>query len=114
VGENETIDLPGQASHVGNFSLSYDIGGFNTRLSANYHGSYINELGEEPAEDEIVNERLQIDWTASYRIKRNFNVFAEFLNINDAPFELAQGNENNIIQREFYSWWSRVGLKVNF
>jgi len=114
VGETETIDLPGQAPSVGNFSLAYNLGGFTTRVSANYHGSYIDELGEDADADEYVKERLQIDWTANYRINDKFNVFAEFININDAPFEAFAGDEDNIIQREFYSWWSRVGVKVNF
>ena len=114
VGETETINLPGQSPSVGNFSLSYDLGGFNTRISANYNGSYIDELGGDAEEDEYVKERLQIDWTANYRINDKFNVFAEFININDAPFEAFAGTEDNIIQREYYGWWSRVGLKVNF
>lgn len=113
VGETEEIDLPGQAPHVGNLSLSYDWKGFTTRISANYHAAYIDELGPDPSEDVYLNERLQVDWTANYRISPKVNVFAEFLNITDAPFEAYLGDENTIIQREFYSWWSRIGVKVN-
>jgi len=109
----EEINLPGQAEHIGNFSLSYNRGKFNTRISANYRGSYIQEVGGEAEEDEYLNDRLQVDWTVAYAVNSKFRLFAEFLNITNEPFEAYVGNENNLIQREFYSWWSRVGLKVN-
>ncbi|HAP62314.1 MAG TPA: hypothetical protein DCR93_23400 [Cytophagales bacterium] len=113
VGETETITLPGQAPLVGNLSLSYDYKGFNTRISANYADDYILELGDEADEDLFVNNRLQLDWTASYQIGSRFTVFAEFMNLNNAPFETYVGSEETFIQREFYSWWSRAGLKFN-
>jgi TonB-dependent receptor len=114
IGSKETIDLPGQSTHVGNFSLGYTIKGFNTRISANYHGAYLDELGEEAEEDRYIKSRLQVDWTANYRVNNRFNVFAEFLNITNAPFEAYQGDKETVVQREFYSWWSRFGIKMTF
>ena len=114
VGETETINLPGQAAHVGNFSLSYNLKGFTARVSANYTGNYIDELGEDAGEDIFINKRMQLDATANYRLNSNFNVFAEFLNLTNAPFEAYIGDESQFIQREFYSWWSRMGIKFNF
>ena len=111
---SEEIRLPGQATHVGNFSLSYDYGKFNMRASANFNGEYIAELGGEADEDVYVKSRMQIDLTGTYRFSENFQVFAEFMNLTNQPFEVFQGTEENYIQREFYSWWSRVGLKFNF
>jgi outer membrane receptor protein involved in Fe transport len=115
VGETEEINLPGQATHVGNLSLSYTLGGFTARVSGNFAGAYIDELGDDAEEDVFINDRLQIDATANYQINSNFNVFAEFLNITDAPFEAYIGGDSDqLIQREFYSWWSRIGVKFNF
>ncbi len=111
---SEEIRLPGQATHVGNFSLSYDYGKFNIRASANFNGEYIAELGGDADEDVYVKSRAQIDLTGAYRMNKNFQVFAEFMNLSNQPFEVFQGSEDNYIQREFYSWWSRVGLKFNF
>lgn len=113
-GSDETVEikLPGQATHVGNLSLSYGLKGFTARISGNYTGSYIDEIDDG---DEIyIKERLQLDASANYQINKNFNVFAEFLNITNAPFESYIGDEEMILQREFYSWWSRVGVKFNF
>jgi len=112
-GEEE-IRLPGQAKHVGNFSLGYDLGRFNFRVSANFNGEYITELGEDASEDLYVKDRLQLDATATVAINPKFRFFAEFLNITNQPFEVYQGVEDRYVQREFYSWWTRVGLKFDF
>ncbi len=109
----EEINLPGQAEHIGNFSLSYDLGKFNTRLSANYRGAYQTEIGESADEDEFLNKRLQVDWTFSFAVNQKFRLFAEFMNITDEPFEAYAGDKSNIIQSEYYSWWSRIGLKFD-
>ncbi|MCV9388820.1 TonB-dependent receptor [Reichenbachiella ulvae] len=112
LGQNDKINLPGQAEHVGNLSLSYSLKGFTARVSGNFAGAYIEELGEEADEDRYINDRLQIDATANYSISPRFNVFAEFLNITNAPYEAyLAGDKDQMIQREFYSWWSRVGVK---
>ena len=45
-GEEE-IRLPGQARHVGNFALGYDVGRFNFRVAANFNGEYLSEIGDD-------------------------------------------------------------------
>lgn len=110
----ENIRLPGQAKHVGNFALGYDLGRFDIRVSSNFNGEYITELGDEAAEDFYVKDRLQIDATAMYAVNNKLRVFAEFLNITNQPFEVYQGTSDRYVQREFYSWWTRVGIKFDF
>lgn len=114
VDQTEEIRLPGQAKHVGNFSLGYDLGRFNVRLSSNFNGEYITELGGEASEDLFVKDRIQLDASATFTINPKLRVFAEFLNITNQPFEVYQGQETRYIQREFYSWWTRVGVKFDF
>jgi len=110
----ESIRLPGQARNVGNFSLGYDKGRFNVRLSSNFNGEYITEVGGDASEDLYVKDRLQFDASATVTITPKLRFFAEFLNITNQPFEVYQGKEEQYIQREFYSWWTRVGLKFDF
>lgn len=110
----EEIRLPGQAKNVGNLSLAYDLGRFNIRVSSNFNGEYLSELGDDASEDIYVNDRVQVDATAMFTISPKFRVFAEFLNITNQPFEVYQGSETQFIQREFYSFWSRVGVKFDF
>lgn len=111
--ETESIRLPGQARNVGNFSLAYDLGRFNFRVAANFNGEYISEIGESNDEDVYVKDRVQLDATTTITITPKFRFFAEFMNITNQPFEVYQGTETRYIQREFYSWWSRVGLKFD-
>jgi hypothetical protein len=61
-----------------------------------------------------VKDRMQLDATATFTIAPKFRFFAEFLNITNQPFEVYQGEEDRYIQREFYSWWTRVGVKFDF
>ncbi len=112
--QEEEIRLPGQAKHVGNFSIGYDLKRFNFRVSANFNGEYISEIGEDVDEDVYVKDRVQFDATATVTITPKLRFFAEFLNITNQPFEVYQGTEDRYIQREFYSWWTRVGLKFDF
>lgn len=111
--DNEEIRLPGQAKHVGNLSLGYDLGRFNFRVSANFNGEYISEIGGDASEDLYVKDRIQLDATTTITISPKLRFFAEFLNITNQPFEVYQGQENHYIQREFYSWWTRAGLKLD-
>jgi TonB-dependent receptor len=112
--KQEEIRLPGQAQSVGNLSLAYDLKRINVRLSGNFNGEYLSEVGEDSSEDLFVNNRFQFDATATVTITPSIRVFAEFLNITNQPFEVYQGSETQFIQREFYSWWSRVGVKFDF
>lgn len=114
IGTTEKIRLPGQAQHVGNLSLAYDFKKFNIRLSANFNGEYLTEVGSEKSEDLYVRDRVQIDGSASYTVSNKFRIFAEFLNMTNQPFEVFQGSEDRYIQREFYSWWTRLGVKFDF
>lgn len=110
----EEIRLPGQAKSVGNLSLAYDLKRVNIRLSGNFNGEYMSEVGDDASEDLHVNNRFQLDATATVTVTPNIRVFAEFLNVTNQPFEVYQGSRSQFIQREFYSWWSRVGVKFDF
>ncbi|MGB3589745.1 MAG: hypothetical protein WBA23_24570, partial [Tunicatimonas sp.] len=72
-----------------------------------------SEVGGAPEEDVYVADRLQLDANINYSVSNQVQFFAEFLNLTNQPFEVYQGEESTVIQREFYSWWSRVGVKIN-
>jgi TonB-dependent receptor len=109
----ESVRLPGQAAHVGNFSLAYNDDKISLRAAMNLNGEYLTEIGATANDDIYVNGRLQFDVTAGYRISKNWRVFAEMINLTNQPFELYSGSSDSIIQREFYSWWSRIGVKFD-
>ncbi len=111
--EEEKIKLPGQADHVGNFSLAYESKKLVIRGSVNFNGTYLSEVGGSKDEDLFVKNRAQFDLSASYVINKKFRLFTEFLNVANQPFETYQGNENTYVQREFYGWWARLGVKFD-
>jgi TonB-dependent receptor len=111
--EEETISLPGQADHVGNFSLAYESRKLVIRASVNFNGTYLSEVGGTADEDLYVKRRAQLDMSASYVISQRLRLFAEALNLTNQPFETYMGNENVMVQREFYKWWGRFGVKFD-
>ncbi|GAB4412387.1 MAG: TonB-dependent receptor [Bacteroidia bacterium] len=109
----ERIQLPGQARHVGNASLAYEYKRLSLRLSVNFNGAYLSEVGGSAEEDVYVNNRLQMDFNGTLALTPRIRLFAEFLNLTNQPFEVYQGSKDIIIQREFYAWWSRIGIKFD-
>ncbi len=109
----ERTTLPGQAAHVGNFALGFNSKKLTLRASLNFNGSYLSEIGASKDDDIFIRERVQIDFTAGYKLNNTVRFFAEFLNITNQPFETYSGTADNFTQREFYSWWSRVGVKFD-
>ncbi|MFC5285001.1 TonB-dependent receptor [Pedobacter alpinus] len=109
----EEIRLPGQSSNVGNASLAYEGKKFSIRTSLNFNGEFLSEVGGTKEEDIYVKSRLQFDASASYAINNRIRLFTEVLNMTNQPLEVYQGNKSQTIQREFYSFWTRFGLKFN-
>lgn len=105
------IRLPGQATHTANASLAYSIKGFTIQGNLNYNGSYTVSLGADAATDVIRNNRLQLDANASYRINKRFTVYAEAVNLTNAPQTDYYGERSRIYTKQFYSFWGRAGVK---
>ncbi len=113
-GELRESQLPGQSETLMNFALGYEKYGFSCRLSANYNSEQIKEVGNSDNEDEWIDDRLQLDFSASYRIMRGLNIYLDVVNITNEPYVVYVGDEDHPIQREFYSWWSHLGLQYTF
>ncbi len=114
VGSFEKITLPGQTSHLGNAALMYENKGFFVRAALNFNGSYLSEVGSSSEYDLFVKKRMQLDCSLGYTIKKKYRIFAELMNLTNQPFEAYMGNETTTIQREFYGYWMRAGIKFDF
>lgn len=112
-GVTEEIRLPGQSENVGNASLAYEGKRFSLRSSLNFNGSFLSEVGGTKESDLFVKSRMQLDASGSISLTSRIRFFAELLNITNQPLEVYQGNKSQTIQREFYSFWSRFGIKFN-
>jgi TonB-dependent receptor len=112
--EQEKITLPGQAKHTANFALFYDTPKFFVRLTANYHDAFLYQLGADADLDEYYDEEFRLDLTANYDLTPYLNVFTDFINLTNTPLRYYLGTPDRIKQQEFYSWWCRFGVKLNF
>jgi hypothetical protein len=84
------------------------------RASWNFHGKYIDSVGESAAEDVYYDNHTQLDVSLSQRLTRRMRVFADFLNLTNAPLRYYLGVPNRPIQEEYYKWWATFGVKMNF
>lgn len=114
LNNTERISLPGQAKHTANASVFYESKKLYARLSANYQDAFLFRLGADPDLDEYYDESLRIDFTANYRLGKNLKIFGDAINLTNAPLRYYLGQKDRIKLQEFYSWWARAGLKLNF
>ena len=120
--DGREIAMPGQSAHVATGILGYEMGPINLRIAATYRDEFLDEIGV--AEDEngdaldlIVDDHIQIDISAKYRITDQFRAFVEFKNINNEPFVAAVrspqfGSLN--AQFEEYGWSAKFGLAFTY
>jgi len=121
-GRSDTPALQRQAPSTWNLSPTYDKGRFSTRLGASYNGASIfqyqyqaggsPDLGPKgPAGDVYFFPHLQVDAQASYRVRKNFTVLAQGLNLTNEVFGFYNGSPWYMIQREYYSRTYSFGLR---
>jgi TonB-dependent receptor len=106
--------LPGQSPHVGNLAVSYEKAGFSFRTAWSFHGKYVDTVGETEADDVYYDDHVQIDINASQRLTKNIRVYADVLNLTNAPLRYFEGTWDRPIQEEYYRWWMMFGVKLSF
>ena len=106
--------LPGQAKHTANLALFYEGRKFYAKLSSNFHSPFLDELGNDAGLDVYYDRALHMDFTANYQVTRHLNFFVDIINLTDAPLRYYMGTRDYYKQLEYYSWWGRVGIKVNY
>lgn len=112
--EIEKITLPGQSKHAANIALTYTGNRLYGRIVANYNDTFLSSLGADEDLDEYYAEAWRLDFTANYKITPNVTAFIDLINLTNAPLRYYIGTEERIKQQEFYSWWGRMGFKLNF
>ncbi|MDD2965098.1 MAG: TonB-dependent receptor [Bacteroidales bacterium] len=111
--EQEKITLPGQAKHALNAAVFFDNKTFYAKLSLNYHNEFLHKLGADADLDEYYDRELHLDFNANYNINPYLNVFVDVVNITNSPLKYYLGTRDRVLKQEFYSWWGRLGLKIN-
>jgi TonB-dependent receptor len=107
--------LPGQAGDIANLALSYEWGPLTSRVSLMYQGKYLLEVGgEADGSEDIWNDNFfTIDVSAAYKIIPQLDIFAEFVNVTDAPDVEYIGVADRPVLQEYTDWWMRAGLKFS-
>jgi TonB-dependent receptor len=106
------VRLPGQTDQVWNVALGYERSGFSARVSLNYSGDSIEELGE-PLETFYVDEHLQVDASASYQFTPHLSTSLELVNLNNEPYVRYQGRSSRRAQQEYYQPWGRLSVQYS-
>jgi TonB-dependent receptor len=105
--------LPGQSGDVGNLAISYEWGPFTSRVSMMYQGDYLTVVGKDSENDEFLDDFFTIDISAAYKIIPQLDIFAEFVNLTDAPDVEYIGIPDRTILQEYNNWWMRAGIKFS-
>jgi TonB-dependent receptor len=108
------VRLPGQAGQTANLAVSYERRGFSGRLSWNYQGTLLDEVGEDADRDIFLDSRQQLDLSVSQRLTKNLRLFFDALNLTNRPYRTYEGVTSRPTQVEFYRQWVIGGLKIDF
>jgi TonB-dependent receptor len=108
------LRLPGQAKHSGNIALSYSAKRLTLQASANYNGEFVYALGSRAEEDLWVDKRWQVDLNGSFQIISGMNIYAEAVNILNAPAYIYTGNRNHVYELEYTGVFFRTGISYRF
>lgn len=114
IPDHEGSRLPGQSTHVGNVAASYERYGFSGRMAVNFHGSYVDQIGAAPLLDRYYDEAKQLDVSVSQRVTKNFRIYLDALNLNNALLRYYQGAKARTLQEEHYRWWMSFGVHADF
>jgi len=96
-----------------NTSLAYADKKFNARLSANYSGAYVDEIGGRAFEDRYYDKQFFLDFNAGYKFNKNLSVYASLNNITDQALRYYQGEKSRTMQSEKYGQRLTFGLKYD-
>jgi len=109
----EATSLPGQSENVGNLALVYEKYGISTRLSWNYNGKNLLEVGDDAAEDIWLDDHSQLDFLFHVQVGNKWGINLEFINITDEPYTAYVGSADRIRQQEYYGWWTTLSVRFD-
>ncbi len=112
--EDEKVTLPGSPEHNLNASLFYEGAKFSCRVSFNYASDFVDEFGGEAFEDRYYDKVSYLDINTSYKINKNFQIYAEATNLLNTPLRYYQGESEYTMQEEYYDVKVNLGLKFDF
>ena len=110
---SEDLRFVKQPNSIYNVSLGYEKYGFTARVAYTYTGDFIKAFGADVNGDSYQSERKIIDAKVSYRINRNWTVFADVINLGEEPLNEFAGYANRMSATEIYWWTANFGVTWN-
>ena len=106
--------LPGTSNLTWNAAGFYEDHGVQLRIAAEYVSHELFSLGGSKVLDTIQDNRLTLDFTSSYEVKKNWQVYFNVKNLTNEPLRFYQNNPSFPIQREFYEQTIEAGVRAKF
>ena len=103
-----------QSNNIGSVQLTYEKYGISARVAYSYRSKYLDLIGGSAATDQYTDSNGQIDARIGYDINSHITVYAEGVNLNDAPWRRFIGSPNQLVEREHYGRLFRGGVQVKF
>jgi len=115
-GGLRNIPLPASSKHTFNVTLGYEKGPLSIRLAGTYRDKYLDEVNAVALEDRYVRQHFQLDASARYRVTPSLQLFAEWVNMNNAKYVAYQPGPSTrrLLQYEEYGSTVKFGARANF
>ncbi len=114
----EELPFIGQSDLTGNVALTYENAGFFARLALNWRDAHLREdepIGSTIDDDRYIDDFYQLDLSASYRFRKNWEIFAEVTNLTNQPFRVyfnsSNGQGRRFVQFEEYDVTANFGVR---
>jgi TonB-dependent receptor len=110
------IPLPAASKHTFNIVLGYEKGALSLRAAGTYRDKFLEEVGDGADQDRYADQHFQLDLSAKVRVMKGVRLFADWVNVTDAPYFAYQNYEGakRLLQYEKYSWTAKFGVSANF
>lgn len=115
---SEKLPFIGQSDLTGNVALTYEKRGFFARLALNWRDAHLREdepIGGNTDEDRYIDDFYQLDLSASYRFRKNWEIFTEVTNLTNQPFRVyfnsSNGQGRRFVQFEEYDVTANFGVR---
>ncbi len=112
------FDFVGQSKLTGNVALTYEDRRFLARVAVNFRDERLREDEDISLNDSLiwVDDSVQVDLTVAYKINRNWELFAEVLNLTNEPFRVftrgGPANQPKLFQQiEEYDYSIYAGVR---
>jgi TonB-dependent receptor len=104
--------MPGQADHIANISVGYDIDKLSTRVSWTYQGSSISAVGEIAETDTWNKAFWRWDALVKYRFTDWVNLSFSLVNMSNQPDQSYYGAETYPTNEFYYGMTGSASIEI--